>query len=109
MRDNMYALIAVAVMAGISFLLRAVPFFVFGGKRTVPKFIVYLGKTLPFAVMGMLLVYCFKDVTVFSAPHGLPELIAGLVTAGLYIRRRNTLLSIFVGTVSYMLLVQLVF
>ena len=109
MTDQMLrAIILIAVMAVITFALRALPFLVFGKKET-PKFIVYLGKVLPYAMMGMLVVFCFKGVKVTQFPYGLPELIAGAVTVVLHVWRRNTLISILFGTVSYMLLVQLVF
>lgn len=109
MNDPMlHAIILIAVMAIITFALRLLPFLVFG-KRETPKFIVYLGKVLPYAMMGMLVVFCFKGVKVTQFPYGLPELIAGAITVGLHIWKRNTLISILCGTVSYMLLVQLVF
>ena len=71
--------------------------------------ILYLGKVLPCAVMGMLVVYCLKDVAFLQAPFGLPELIGIVVVALLHLWKRNSLLSIGVGTVAYMLLVQFVF
>ena len=69
----------------------------------------YLGHVLPAAMMGLLVVYCLKGVTLTAAPYGIPELIGVAVTAGLHLWRRNTLLSIAAGTVVYMVLVQLVF
>ena len=105
---TLHAIILIAVMAVITFALRALPFLIFG-KRETPKFIVYLGKVLPYAMMGMLVVFCFKGVKITQYPYGLPELIAGTITVVLHAWRRNTLISILCGTVSYMLLVQLVF
>ena len=105
---TIHAIILIAVMAIVTFALRLLPFLVFGKKET-PKFIVYLGKVLPYAMMGMLVVFCFKGVKVTQFPYGLPELIAGAITVVLHVWRRNTLISILCGTVSYMLLVQLVF
>ena len=69
----------------------------------------YLGKVLPAAIIGMLVVYCLKDVKIVSAPFGAPELIAGLLVVGLQAWKRNILLSILAGTAVYMLLTQLVF
>lgn len=69
----------------------------------------YLGRVLPYAAMGMLVVYCLKDVKLTAAPYGLPELLSVALVAGLHIWKRNTLLSIGAGTVCYMLLIQLVF
>ena len=88
---------------------RFLPFLIFGENRKTPPLITYLGKVLPCAVMGMLVVYCLKDVSFLSAPFGLPELIGIAVVALLHLWKRNSLLSIGVGTVCYMLLVQLVF
>ena len=88
---------------------RFLPFLVFSGKRPTPKYIQYLGKALPSAVFGLLVVYCLKNVNVLAGSHGLPELIALAVTVGLHLWKRKMLLSIAGGTVCYMLLVQLVF
>ena len=95
-------------MAAVTVLLRALPFLVMGSRPT-PKVITYLGSVLPYAVMGMLVVYCLKGVS-FRSPAGfLPELIASAVVVGSYLWKKNTLLSIVGGTVCYMLLVQFVF
>ena len=100
-------LITVAVL--VTMATRFLPFLIFGEKRKTPPIIEYLGKVLPCAIMGMLVVYCLKDVSFLSAPFGLPELIACVVVAALHVWKRNSLLSIGGGTVCYMLLVQLVF
>ena len=105
----MYEVWLIAVATLVTMATRFLPFLIFGGKRETPKVIQYLGKVLPFAIMGMLVVYCMKDVQVRAWPHGIPELISCAVVAALHIWRRNSLLSIGVGTVCYMLLVQLVF
>lgn len=88
---------------------RFLPFFVFPANRPVPKYVQYLGKVLPYAVIGLLVVYCLKNVSVLSAPYGLPELIAVSAVVGLHLWKRNMLLSIGGGTALYMLLVQFVF
>lgn len=88
---------------------RFLPFLVFPSGKPTPKYIQYIGKVLPGAVFGMLVVYCLKGVSVFTGSHGLPELIAIAVVVGLHLWRRQMLLSIAGGTVCYMLLVQLVF
>lgn len=107
MTDLQYGL-TVLVMAAVTAAVRFLPFLIFG-KRKTPAFVSYLGRVLPCAVMGMLVVFCFKNLSLFSSPFGLPELVAGAVVVGLHVWRRNTLLSILAGTVSYMLLVQFVF
>ena len=90
-------------------LTRFLPFLVFSSKKPTPKYIIYLGKALPCAVFGMLVVYSLKNVSLFSGTHGIPELIAIGVTAGLHLWKKQMLLSIAGGTIAYMLLVQLVF
>jgi len=104
-----HSIALIAIMALVTLALRVAPFLIFGGSRETPPFIIYLGKVLPFAIMAMLVVYCLKDVKILSFPHGLPELIAGVVTALLHIWKKNTLLSICAGTVCYMVLIQQVF
>lgn len=105
----MYNLIMIAVMTLVTMATRFLPFLIFGEKHKTPKSILYLGKVLPCAIMGMLVVYCLKDVAPLSFPYGLPELLGIAAVAGLHIWKRNSLLSIGVGTVFYMVLVQLVF
>ena len=106
---NMHALGIVAVAALVTAALRFLPFAVFRGDRETPPYIAYLGKVLPFAIMGMLVVFCLKGVSLTAAPYGLPEMIACVFTAGLHVWKRNTLLSIAGGTAVYMVLVQMVF
>lgn len=108
MTNVQYALM-VLVMAAVTAAIRFLPFMIFNGKRETPAFITYLGRVLPYAVMGMLVVFCFKSVSFLKTPFGIPELIAGAVVVGLHAWRRNTLLSILSGTAVYMLLIQLVF
>ena len=105
----MYNVWMIAIMALATMATRFLPFLIFGENRKTPQLVTYLGKVLPCAIMGMLVVYCLKDVSLTSAPFGLPELIGIAVVALLHIWKRNSLLSIGVGTVCYMLLVQLVF
>ena len=100
-------LLLTAVVAGVTALLRFLPFTVFGQK--VPAPIAYLGKILPFAIMAMLVVYCLRDISFLSAPYGIPEAIAVLAVVLLHKWKHHTLLSILGGTVIYMVLVQLVF
>ncbi|MBP3691805.1 MAG: AzlD domain-containing protein [Clostridia bacterium] len=108
MTDNL-VIIAVAVMALVTALTRFLPFAVFAGKEKTPQIITRLSKTLPFAIMGMLVVFCLKDISFLSLAGYLPAVISVAVTALLYVWRRNTLLSIIAGTLCNMLLVQLVF
>ena len=102
-------LITIAMCVLGTQLTRFLPFLVFPAGKPTPKFIQYLGYALPAAVFGMLLVYCLRNTSILSGSHGLPELIAILVVAGLHLWKRQMLLSIGVGTVCYMILVQFVF
>ena len=98
----------ILVVALTTFSTRVIPFLIFPKGREIPKTIQYLGKALTPAVIGMLVVYCLKDTTVLSKPYGIPEVISVAVVAGLHIWKRNNLLSIGVGTVLYMFLIQVV-
>jgi branched-subunit amino acid transport protein AzlD len=97
-----------AIMLG-TMVTRFLPFILFPEGRKTPPYIVYLGKVLPYAVIGMLVVYCLKAVDVRTFPHGIPEALAIAAIVVLHAWKKNTLLSIGAGTVVYMLLVQLVF
>ena len=106
---NLHAALIITVIALVTAALRFLPFLLFGENRKTPSMVTYLGKVLPFAIMGMLVIYCLKGVRLTAAPYGIPEAIGCAVVALLHIWKRNTLLSIGAGTVCYMLLVQFVF
>lgn len=99
----------IVLVALTTFVTRVTPFLVFPKGKEIPKTIQYLGKVLTPAIIGMLVIYCLKNVSILAAPHGIPELIAVAVVAALHIWKRNNLLSIGVGTVLYMVLIQTVF
>lgn len=101
-------IITIAAVVLGTMLTRFLPFLIFPEGRKPPAVVTYLGTVLPYAVIGLLVVYCLKDA-VFTSLHALPELIAIAFIAVLHKWRRNTLLSIGAGTVLYMLLVQNVF
>ena len=106
---SIHYLLMVLIMIGITMALRFLPFIVFSGSTKTPPYVEYLGRVLPFAIMGMLVVYCLRATPVLAAPHGVPELIAIAIVVGLQVWKRSTLVSILVGTVCYMLMVQLLF
>ena len=106
---NLHSALLIGVMALVTAALRFLPFLIFGENRKTPPLVAYLGQMLPFAIMGMLVVYCLKDVSFTAAPFGIPELVGCAVVTLLHIWKRNTLLSIGAGTLCYMLLVQFVF
>lgn len=105
----MHDILLVVVITLVTMATRFLPFLIFGENRKTPAIITYLGKVLPFAIMGMLVVYCMKNVDFLARPFGAPELICCGIVAALHVWKRNSLLSIGAGTVCYMLLVQLVF
>lgn len=90
-------------------ITRFLPFLIFPGDKPTPKYIQYLGKVLPAAALGMLVIYCFKNVDFMGGSHGIPELIGTAVVVSLHLWKKNMLLSIAAGTIIYMLLVQFVF
>ena len=105
----MYKIALIAVAALVTMSTRFLPFLIFGEKRKTPEIILYLGKVLPCAIMGMLVVYCLKDVKPLAYPYGIPEALGIAFVAILHLWKRNSLLSIGAGTVFYMVLVQVVF
>lgn len=107
--NDLHTWLLVAVIALVTALIRFLPFTVWNGNRNTPKIIEKLGSVLPYAIMGMLVVYCMKEVDFASASGFLPELIACLTVGASYVWKRNTLISIVCGTVCYMILVQTVF
>ena len=107
--SKFYAIAMIGVIALVTVALRFLPFFIFRGNRKTPPYIEYLGKVLPYAIMGMLVVYCLKGVTFTALENWLPYFLASALVVLIHLWKRNTLLSIISGTVVYMLLVQLVF
>lgn len=99
----------VAALAVATVITRFLPFLIFPAGREIPRYVEYLGKTLPYATIGLLVVYCLKDVQMAGGFHGLPEMIAVSVIVGLHWWKGNSLLSIGMGTLVYMVLVQKVF
>lgn len=106
---SLYSAALVAIMSLVTIALRFLPFLIFGENRKKPEIVTYLGKVLPYAIMGMLVVYCLKGISFVEAPHALPELLSCAAVVLLHLWKRNTLLSIGGGTICYMLLVQFVF
>ncbi len=107
--NNLHSILIVAVAAIATMATRFLPFLLFRDKEKTPGWVTYLGKVLPYAIMGMLVVYCFKDTAFLEYPYGIPELLSCAAVVCVHIWKRNTLLSIGGGTIFYMLLVQLIF
>lgn len=100
-------ILTIAAVVFGTMLTRFLPFLLFPAGRPTPKYIQYLGKVLPSAVFGMLVVYCLKDVSLISGSHGIPELLAVLAVTVLHLWKRQMLLSIAGGTIFYMVLLQI--
>ena len=109
MLDTVSSLIMIAAISLATFATRAASFLVFPKGKEVPPKVVFIGRILPPAIIGMLVVYCLRSTSVLAYPYGIPELIAGLTVVILHIWKRNIFLSIGAGTILYMVLVQTVF
>ena len=109
MNNHLHAILLILIMTVVTMATRFLPFLLLGDKRQTPPFIAYLGKVLPYAIMGMLVVYCLKGVSLADLSSAAPAALGVAVTAGLHLWKHNTLLSIVGGTVVYMVLVQMVF
>ena len=105
MNLDLYAAVLVFLMALVTWLLRFMPFLIFG--KSTPPYIVYLGKVLPSAIIGMLVIYCLKNVDITAPPFGLPECVAVVGVAVLQSWKRNALVSILLGTMIYMAMIRL--
>lgn len=101
--------ITIGILALGTLITRGLPFILFPDNKDLPPYIKYLSNILPFTVMGLLVVYCLKDVPILSYPHGVPELISIIIIALLHLWKKNSLISIAGGTIVYMFLVQVVF
>lgn len=100
--------IILAIAAG-TMLTRFIPFLLFPENKPTPKIVIYLGTVLPPAMMGLLVIYCLKNISLFSDTHGLPEIIAIIAIILIHRFKNNVLLSIGGGTLVYMVLIQIVF
>ena len=107
MTDARHTALMIAAMSIVTILLRFLPFLVF--RKRTPPYIAYLGEVLPPAIIGMLVIYCLKDISPAVRPYGLPELIAAAIVVALQAWKRSSLLSILAGTAVYMALIQTVF
>lgn len=109
MNDMTLGIVIIAALVAGTVITRFLPFLLFPAGKKTPKYVEFLGKTLPYATIGLLVVYCLKGISFQTYPHSLPELIAVLLIVVLHRWKGNSLLSIGAGTVIYMILVQVVF
>jgi branched-subunit amino acid transport protein AzlD len=107
--STLETVIMVAVCAITTLATRALAFLIFPAGHATPRFVVYLGRVLPSAITAMLVVYCLKNTAIQSAPHGIPELLAILLVAVLFLKFKNSLVAIAAGTIVYMVMVQALF
>lgn len=107
--NNSYILSAIFVSAVITFMIRIIPFILFGNGKTTPSYVTYIGKYLPPAIMSMLIIYCLRNVKISAAPFGIPETIGIVAVAALHLWKRNNLVSIIGGTLVYMVSIQFIF
>ena len=102
-------IVTIAMVVLGTMLTRFVPFFVFPAGKPTPKYVQYLGNVLPPAVFGLLIIYCLKNVSIFTGSHAIPELLAITLVIALHTWKRQMLLSIAGGTIFYMILVHFIF
>ena len=107
--SSIQILVTILVIALTTLLTRALPFLFFPEGKKTQEFVTYLGGVLPFAAIAMLVVYCFKSVSLSDGSHGIPEFLAAAFVLGIHKWKHNMLFSIGGGTVLYMFLVQMVF
>lgn len=100
-------ILIIVIAAVVTILIRFLPFWIFDHGDTPPKWVVFLGRVLPSAVMSVLLIYCVRNISFVFGNHGIPEIIGIAVAIGLHVWKRNTLLSICVSTILYMLILRL--
>lgn len=106
--DIFHSVLLVAIISLVTMAIRFLPVLIFGRKQKTSELITYLGESLPYAIIGMLVVYCMKDISFLDKPYGIPELIAVGAVVLLHLWKRKTLLSIIGGTVIYMVLIHLI-
>lgn len=109
MSDGLLTAVTIGVVAVMTWITRALPYVLFGGKKEPHPTVKYLGDVLPAAIMIILVIYCLRNTDFVNYPHGLAELISVVLTMAMQFLRKNTVLSIVVGTVCYMLLIRTVF
>ena len=104
---TLHGALTVGVVALVTALIRFAPFLLFPPGRPMPPYIAYLGRVLPYAAIGMLVVYCLRAVNIQPLTAALPDVLAVALTVFSYRKRRSALLSIMLGTACYMLLIRI--
>ena len=109
MHDSLHAALLIAIMSLVTIALRGLPFLLLKGRKQIPGTILYLGKVLPSAALGMLVVYCLRDLQLTAPLPGLAQLLACLAVVLVQVLKRSTILSILAGTLLYMVLLRIPF
>ncbi len=107
MFDSAYTVAVIAIVAAVTWLVRGLPYLMFGGKKQIPPIITYLGIVLPASIMIILVLYCLRNTPLTTYPYGLVELVSVSVVVALHLWKRNTIISITAGTLSYMVLLRI--
>ncbi len=105
--SDMKLVACIIIIEAVTFSTRAMPFILFGRGDSPAPIILFVGKYLPPALISAIIIYCYKDVDFFTGTHGLPELAAAICVVLLHLKFKNTMLSIFAGTLFYMILLRL--
>jgi branched-subunit amino acid transport protein AzlD len=108
MNNTLYMVAAVCVIALMTWVTRGLPYLLFS-RRKPPRWVRELGAMLPAAIMVILVAYCLRNTQWTAAPYGAAEILSVLLVAGVQAWRKNTMLSVLVGTVCYMVLIRTVF
>lgn len=108
MNNKEILITALMIVIGTAFL-RFLPFFIINKSLSENKYVQFLGRILPYSMIALLVIYCIKDINIIKFPYGLPEIISIILVAVFQIIKRNVLISIGLGTVIYMFLVQIIF
>lgn len=104
--SNSFLLTTILIISGVTSLLRFAPFIIFSGRKKLPAFVTYLGESLPYAIMAMLVVYCLRVTDFSSSKTILVEAVAVAFVIIIHLWRKNTLVTVFLGTVFYMVCKQ---
>jgi len=104
-----YDIALLVVVALVTSSTRAIPYLLFGGDKKLPKIVIYLGSVLPYAIMITLVIFCIRSIRISLYPHGLPEIISIGVVIAIHLIKKNTILSIALGTTIYMVLIRTIF
>ena len=109
MSETMFTLVSMAIIALTTWSCRAIPFVLLGGKKEINPMIKYLGNVLPAAIMIILVLYCARGLDFSAYPFAAPEIIGVIVAAGVQYKKGNTILSIIIGMIVYMVLMNFMY